>query len=709
MATATEPPATNFLDTLARNRRPVAYALFALGAAAAIVALIVLYRTGSEWIPEVLGLSLFGLVAVISGTMFLAAEPTPGQEEDSSRLLVLVVGGALGFFLTITVLWQAWRWSSYFSGGLEAWRGPEGWRIWLLILGLLAGLAIMFASLLLARSEEQNNALLRRLLYGYNAVLTGILLLLILLFVNVLAYVYVPAQSDWTGSQIYTLNPRSVNILKNLDQPVTVTVISETRGRAFAELENLLDNCLTVTDKLQVRHLSRDQDIEALSKLVNKYKLVDDIGMLVQYGTEPNVEHQFIRMQEIFVQPQPSQPSFEEENRPAFKFNGEDALMTAITYLQEGKKKPVVYFTQGNGELSIDPGSKEPERYRATALRDKLQKNNYEMKGLNLVPVASEKSSDAQVVASTKVPDDASVVMILGPRTPFSSQALTALREYVNPADSSKTKGKLIVMLDIVTEGQPPVLVRTGLEGLLAGFNVEVGNDRVLRLDERNSDRVLVVANPELRETNPVATALEGVGFSLSRVRTIQPKLEGNPMQPGPAFKAEPLLVAIARPDPIWAETDFGLNAAALAKDILSNPRKAENQEKIAQIVSNRVLPVAVAVSETPPVDAMNPHARLGSKGSPKPRLVVVGNAAFASDQSLGGPQGASSPFFDLLTSCLAWLRERPNSIGLDPKDRDRYRLEPTTNIARLMFLPSGLMLLGIVGFGVGVWVIRRR
>jgi hypothetical protein len=57
----------------------------------------------------------------------------------------------------------------------------------------------------------------------------------------------------------------------------------------------------------------------------------------------------------------------------------------------------------------------------------------------------------------------------------------------------------------------------------------------------------------------------------------------------------------------------------------------------------------------------------------------------------------------------LAWLRERPNSIGLDPKDRDRYRLEPTTNIARLMFLPSGLMLLGIVGFGVGVWVIRRR
>src|SRR5260370_23780958 len=106
MATGTEPPATKFLDALARNRRPVAYALFALGAAAALVALIVLYRTASEWIPEVLGLTLFGLVAVISGTMFLAVEPTPGQEEDSSRLLVLVVGGALRFFLTFTVLCQ---------------------------------------------------------------------------------------------------------------------------------------------------------------------------------------------------------------------------------------------------------------------------------------------------------------------------------------------------------------------------------------------------------------------------------------------------------------------------------------------------------------------------------------------------------------------------------------------------------------------------
>ncbi|MFL5243254.1 MAG: Gldg family protein [Gemmataceae bacterium] len=709
MATATKPPSLNVLNTLAQNRRPVAYGLFGLGAAAGVVALVLLYQTGAEWLPEILGLTLFGLVAVISGALFLAFEPSPGQEEDNSRMLVLAVGGAFGFFLTFTVLWQAWRWSSYFSGGLEAWRGPEGWRIWLLILGLLAGLAIMFASLLLARSEEQNNALLRRLLYGYNAVLTGILLLLILLLVNVLAYLYVPAQSDWTGSQIYTLNPRSINILQGLKEPVTVTVITETRGRTSVELDNLLQNCQAVTDKIQVRRLSRDLDLDTLDKLVKKYKLVDDIGMLVEYGTEPNVEHQFIRMQEIFVQSQPSQPSFEEESRSPFKFNGEDALMSAITFLQEGKKKPVVYFTQGNGELSIDPASKESDRYRATALRDRLQKSNYEVKGLKLVPVASEKSSDAQVVTSTKVPDDASVVMILGPRTPFSGQALAALREYANPTDSSKPKGKLVVMLDIVTEGQPPVSVRTGLEALLAGFNVEVGNDRILRLDERNPERVLVVANPELRETNPVATALEGVGFNWSRVRTVQPKMEGNPMQPGSTFRAEPLLVAIAQPNQIWAETDFGLNAAALAKDILSNPRKAENQEKIAQIFSNQVLSVAVAVSETPPVDPMNPHARLSSKGSPKPRMVVIGNAVFASDQYLGGPLGANSASFDLLTSCLAWLREKPNSIGLDPKDRDRYRLEPTTNISRLLFLPSGLMLLGIVGFGVGVWVIRRR
>jgi hypothetical protein len=688
---------------MVRLRRHVAYSLFGLGAVAGVVALILLMRTSTEWLPEILGLTLFGLTAVVSGALYLFIEPRQGQEHDYARMLVLTVGGALGFFTTFAVIWRAWRWSPFFAGGLEAWRGPEGWRIWLLILGLLAGLAIMFASLLLARSEEQNNALLRRMLYGYNAVLTGILVLLILLFVNVLAYVYVPVQSDWTGSQIYTLNPRSVNLLKGLDKPATVTVILEAQGRKFTELENLLDNAFVVTDKLQVRHLFRDQDLIALDELVRKYKLVDDVGVLVEYGEEPNRDFQFIRMQDIFEQ------GFDDENRPTMKFKGEDALMTALTYLQEGKKKPVVYFTQGNGELSIDPATKESDRYRANALRDRLQKNNYEVKGLKLVPVASDKSTDSQMIAATKVPDDASIVMILGPRVPFTAQALNALREYALPADGSKPKGKLVVLLDVVTDGQPPTLVKTGLESLLTSFNVEVGNDRILSLNERAPDRVIVTANPELRETNPVATALEGIGFVMSRVRTMLPKGDMNPIQQGSPFRAETLLIAVAQREPIWAETDFALNAAQLAQDVLANPRKPENQEKIAQILSNRVLPVGVAVSEAPPMDPMSPHGRLGQKGSAKPRLIAIGNAAFASDQNLGGPQGASSPLFDLITSSLAWLRERPNSIGLDPKDRDRYRLEPTTNILRLVFLPSGLMLMMIVGMGVGVWVVRRR
>jgi len=49
-------------------------------------------------------------------------------------------------------------------------------------------------------------------------------------------------------------------------------------------------------------------------------------------------------------------PSPDSADKPGFKFKGEDALMTEINYLAEGQKKPVVYFTQGNGELDLQVG-----------------------------------------------------------------------------------------------------------------------------------------------------------------------------------------------------------------------------------------------------------------------------------------------------------------------------------------------------------------
>ena len=62
-----------------------------------------------------------------------------------------------------------------------------------------------------------------------------------------------------------------------------------------------------------------------------------------------------------------------------------------------------------------------------------------------------------------------------------------------------------------------------------------------------------------------------------------------------------------------------------------------------------------------------------------------------------------------MLASSLAWLRERPSSIGLDPKERKEYQMDANVNLRRMAYLPLGLMFVCVVGLGLGIWVVRRR
>src|SRR4029077_19615483 len=94
----------------------------------------------------------------------------------------------------------------------------------------------------IGRSEERSNAILRRLLYGYNALLGAFLLLAILAVVNVLGYVKLSAPIDFTASSLYTLSSRSKNVLQGLDQPTKIYVILVSGTTQQLDIETLLAN-----------------------------------------------------------------------------------------------------------------------------------------------------------------------------------------------------------------------------------------------------------------------------------------------------------------------------------------------------------------------------------------------------------------------------------------------------------------------------------
>jgi len=101
------------------------------------------------------------------------------------------------------------------------------------------------------------------------------------------------------------------------------------------------------------------------------------------------------------------------------------------------------------------------------------------------------------------------------------------------------------------------------------------------------------------------------------------------------------------------------------------------------------------------------PPSRGGPPPKAAPRLVVFGNASFISNQRVS--ENSPEENFDFFVGTLDWLRERPAGIGIEPRMFKNYMLDRSVNPQRLLLLPALLAVIGIVGLGAGVWVVRRR
>jgi hypothetical protein len=704
------PQPKDYFETLGRNRQQVALGLMIAGAVCAVLSVVVylIFKSKAESEtyalilsgPSAFGLLVLGFACTGAGAwQYFRQEGTITASEEV-RIVVLLVGGALGLCVTLHALLLGYIWRATLLGGLEVWQGKDGWRVWLVFTESVVGLIIMFVSLLLARTQEQSSPGLRRLLYGYNAVLTSYLVLFILIIINVLAFNYIPAQADYTDLGIYTLNQKSENILKGLEKPVTVYLIVESYDQVSKDVSVLEQNCKYATNKISFRTLARDMDRTKVAELISKYQLVDDLGMLVVYGDEDEKqESTFVKWSSLY-----------EVRGRGRLFKGENELMSAISFLEEHKTHPIVYFTQANGELDVlgTGEDRRPTRV-ASILRERLEKDGYEVKGL-LLGAAAKEDRPGQVSAA-QVPGDAAAVIIAGPRIAFSDEALKALNELMNPADASKKKGKLIVLLDPVVatgEGDDP----TKLAQFLTPFNVKARNVRILDAqsnDVKPRNRLALRVNPNLADSNPVAAAFSEQLFYMINVCPVEPTPQAPNQFGGASYRAEPLMVALS-PRGLWTSPRIDADPEQLWEEMIKDPRNEKLRVPISMFT-------AVAVSEGGM--EFNPMAPHPMPKESTPRLLVFGSAWFLSDANLGGPGSqrdrmgrsaqAGYPYYDLFASSLAWLRERPSSIGLDPKERKEFRLKEGANINRMTDLPFGLMLVGIVGVGLGVWVVRRR
>jgi hypothetical protein len=623
------------------------------------------------WLGCLTGFLVTGLVGVY--LQVRSPQSSPDRQRTEARALLLAAGGLLGVTLIVFGAAYFYLWSDSLTKWLD--KGERKEMVWVVVplLMVAGGAGLVFAAVQPARADERNNLTLRRLVYGANFGVTVLLLLVVLVVVNVVIVLKVPNKLDTTESGFYTLSASTRNFLGKLTEPVNLYVIMpDAGGREVNDIRQFAYSAQEAAEgRLTVRFVSPVTNKQELQRLQEKYPRLgrDAYGLLLTAGEEGK-RNAFVPLNDLFeMDPRTGNPK---------AFSGESKAMKELQFLTHNEQRPVVYFTQGHGELSLGGGPAETTvGGSASMLKSFLDKNYLDVRPLVFPP------------QTPTVPDDATILVVAEPQSTLPEAAVGAIRKFMTEPRKGGGKGKLIVLAGAVP-GPDDKVVKTGLEGLLAEFDVRLGNQFVysdpLTVPQAPDYRVAIVLFARAAEQNPIVQA---VGKQIQAISFLLPR-EVDTTTAHPQYQATPLLLTLPGRE-TWVEDERIRNPEQTINDLLTNA--AIRQRKRYTDTPRRV---AAVVSE-------------GGSG----RVVVFGNAyPFTDEYASRRSRGGTPPTFDLMAVSIDWLRDLPPvPTGIESKQYTQYQFpEPAAvDATRLLYLPLGLAMLGVVGLGAGVWVIRRK
>ena len=275
---------------------------------------------------------------------------------------------------------------------------------------------------------------------------------------------------DWTAGGLYTLSPATVQTLKALREPVQVHVLLSATDPLTLTLRHTLAAYRAVTTKLEPEFIDPDTHAAALAAIQQRYgiaagrtedgQIVTDASVIVAQGER----HYFITSTDLVHLDDPAEPTAQ----PRI----EQAITKAVRQVVAGEPAKVC-FTRGHAEASIaDAGAQ-----GVGALSDRLAKSNYLIEELD--PLRELRGRDP--ILGCKV------VIVAGPKQPFSAEDATRLRAHIEAG------GSALLALGPVHDPEQ-------------GRSVELGLGPVLRLAgvARHDDVVF--------EPDPTARVAQGFG-----------------------------------------------------------------------------------------------------------------------------------------------------------------------------------------------------
>src|SRR5438309_4973885 len=192
---------------------------------------------------------------------------------------------------------------------------------------------------------------IRRLQIGVNVLAQVVLLLLLALMINSIAFKHYK-RWDFSRDQKYALSDKTQRFLNTIKGKVRITVVFSPNVPIAGDVQNLLTEYQYAgKGKIDIENIDPERNFSRAKEMFDKYKVVSDESLLVIDYEGRNKTVKASEMAEI----DQSGMALGEVRRVA-AFKGEQAITSAMIDLVEGKKNTIGYVT-GHKEPSITEAS----------------------------------------------------------------------------------------------------------------------------------------------------------------------------------------------------------------------------------------------------------------------------------------------------------------------------------------------------------------
>ena len=435
-----------------------------------------------------------------------------------------------------------------------------------------------------------------------------------------------PAQIVLTQSADHSLSPLTKNVLRSLTNEVRAVVLFDRQADLFEPVKNLLTEYERTSPKLKLELIDIARDPTRAEAVQQELKMsVNSPENRVIFAA--NNTAKAISQSELSILDFSEFINTREARRTHFV--GEQLFTSAIAAVTQGRQTKVG-FVIGHGEhKASDTGG----QWGYSKFANILQQKDLHLQEIPLT-------------GTNSIPADCRMLIVAGPRTPYSRDELAKLREFVG------TGGSLFTLFNFYSLQRP-----TGLENFLADYHFEIGFNQVSDSKNEQSGQGGLLLVDDLG-SHPITKPILG-----SRLQMLLPRSVGFPE----------------------AENDESPPGSILA-------HSSDAGQAVGQIQGNKG---SVEREGKIPLIAAKLHA---NDGQPPARLVVAGDSLFLGNSAIEA--GANRDFASLAVN---WLLEREHLLAIAPRTVTEYRIDLSraemTSITWLLLLvlPGGTLGLGLL------------